>query len=38
MKKRGYKLIKGNYTTPFGEADAVMAKDGKVYFVATDED
>ena len=33
MKKRGYKLIKANFTTPFGEADAIMAKDGVVYFV-----
>ena len=33
MKKRGYKLVKSNYTTPFGEADAVMTKDGKLYFV-----
>ncbi|MBE5742558.1 MAG: YraN family protein [Clostridiales bacterium] len=33
MKKLGYKLIKANYVTPFGEADAVMEKDGVTVFL-----
>lgn len=32
MKKLGYKLIKTNYKTPFGEADAVFEKDGVTVF------
>lgn len=33
MKKQGYKLIKANFMTPFGEADAVMSKGGVTYFI-----
>ena len=33
LKKAGYKLIKRNYTTPFGEADIVAEKDNTVVFV-----
>lgn len=33
MKKLGYKLIKRNYTTPFGEADAIMRKGEMTIFV-----
>ena len=33
LKKRGYEIIKTNYTTPFGEAD-IVAKSGEyVVFV-----
>ena len=32
MKKLGYKLIKANFKTPFGEADAVFQKDGVTVF------
>lgn len=33
MKKLGYKLVKRNYSTPFGEADAIMKKDGITVFL-----
>ena len=33
MKKAGYKLVKRNYTTPFGEADIIMEKGGVTVFV-----
>ena len=33
MKKAGYKLVKRNFTTPFGEADAIMSKNGVTIFV-----
>lgn len=33
MKKLGYKLVKHNYTTPFGEADAILEKDGVTVFL-----
>ena len=33
MKKSGYKLVKCNYTTPYGEADAIFAKNGETVFV-----
>lgn len=33
LKKSGYRLIKRNYKTPFGEADIVMEKDGFTVFV-----
>ena len=33
MKKAGYKLVKRNFSTPFGEADIVMEKDGITVFV-----
>ena len=33
MKKAGYKLVKRNFTTPFGEADAIFTKDGVTVFV-----
>ena len=32
MKKLGYKLIKSNFKTPFGEADAIFTKDGTTVF------
>ncbi len=33
MKKSGYKVIKRNFTTPFGEADIVAEKDGTTVFI-----
>lgn len=33
LKKSGYKSIKRNVVTPFGEADIVCEKDGKTVFV-----
>lgn len=33
MKKAGYKLVKRNFVTPFGEADAIMIRDGVTTFV-----
>ena len=33
LKKHGYKLLKTNYQTPFGEADIIAEKDGEVVFV-----
>jgi len=33
IKKSGYKLIKRNYRTPFGEADIVAEKDGETVFI-----
>ena len=30
LKKHGYKILKRNYTTPFGEAD-IVAQKGDVY-------
>ena len=34
LKKRGYRIIKRNYKTPFGEADIVaLSKDGYTCFV-----
>ncbi len=32
LKKLGYKIIKTNYVTPFGEADIVCAKNGVLVF------
>ncbi|MBQ7642593.1 MAG: YraN family protein [Clostridia bacterium] len=33
LKKMGYKFVKRNYTTPFGEADIICEKEGKTVFV-----
>ena len=33
MKKAGYRLVKRNFYTPFGEADLIMIKDGVTVFV-----
>ena len=33
LKKNGYKILKKNYKTPFGEADIVATKDETIYFV-----
>ena len=33
LKKQGYKIIKTNYVTPFGEADLVCEKEGVTVFV-----
>lgn len=33
MKKHGYKILKTNYVTPFGEADIVAYKNGWYCFV-----
>ena len=33
LKKLGYKVVNRNFTTPFGEADIVVQKDGVVVFV-----
>ena len=32
LKKQGYKVVKTNYVTPFGEADIVLEKGGVLYF------
>ena len=33
LKKQGYKILKRNYKTPFGEADIVALRDGWYCFV-----
>lgn len=33
LKKRGYKILERNYTTPFGEADIIAYKKGTYCFV-----
>ncbi len=33
LKKSGYRLVKRNYTTPFGEADIIAIKGGVTVFV-----
>lgn len=33
LKKLGYKLINRNVTTPYGEADVIVQKDGRIVFV-----
>ena len=33
LKKRGYKILKVNYQTPFGEADIIAGKGDEVVFV-----
>lgn len=33
MKKKGYKILKRNYATPFGEADIVAYRKGVYAFV-----
>ena len=33
MKKAGYKLVKRNFRTPFGEADAIMSKGENIVFI-----
>ncbi len=33
MKKSGYKLVKCNYLTPYGEADAIFEKNGEIIMV-----
>ncbi|MBO4262817.1 MAG: YraN family protein [Clostridia bacterium] len=33
LKKSGYKLIKRNFFTPFGEADLIVGKGGAIVFV-----
>ena len=33
LKKQGYKLLKRNYTTPYGEADLVFLDGEEVVFV-----
>ena len=33
IKKCGYKLIKRNYVTPFGEADIIAERDGETVFI-----
>ena len=33
LKKSGYKRIKRNFVTPFGEADAIAEKDGVTVFI-----
>ena len=33
LKKSGYKSIKRNFVTPFGEADVVAEKDGATVFI-----
>ena len=32
LKKLGYKIIKTNYVTPFGEADIICSKNGAMVF------
>lgn len=33
LKKQGYKLLKRNYTTPYGEADLVFSHGDEIVFV-----
>ncbi len=33
LKKQGYKIVKRNFTTPFGEVDIIAQKDGVLAFV-----
>ena len=33
LKKAGYKIIKTNYVTPYGEADIIALKDGFIVFI-----
>ena len=33
LKKLGYKILKTNYVTPFGEADIVAIKNGVTVFI-----
>ena len=33
LKKLGYKVVNRNFTTPYGEADLVVNKDGVIVFV-----
>ncbi len=33
LKKHGYRIVKRNYTTPFGEADIIANHDGTYCFV-----
>ena len=33
LKKHGYRIVKRNYTTPFGEADIIANRDGTYCFV-----
>ena len=33
LKKLGYKVVNRNFTTPYGEADLVVKKDGVIVFV-----
>ena len=33
LKKLGYKLVKRNFTTPYGEADIIVSKSGVTVFV-----
>lgn len=33
LKKLGYRLIKRNFTTPYGEADIIMEKNGETFFI-----
>ena len=33
LKKQGYKLLKTNYRTPFGEADIVMKDGEEIVFI-----
>lgn len=33
LKKQGYRLIKRNYTTPYGEADLVFSHGDEIVFV-----
>ena len=33
LKKQGYKILKRNYKTPYGEADIIAFKDGYYCFV-----
>ena len=33
LKKKGYKILRRNFTTPFGEIDAIAKKDGYTIFI-----
>ena len=33
IKKLGYKVVKRNFVTPYGEADIVAEKDGETVFI-----
>ncbi len=33
LEKKGYKVLRKNFTTPFGEIDAIASKDGYTVFI-----
>lgn len=33
LRKRGYKIIERNFTSPFGEIDLIAEEDGRIVFI-----